>query len=223
MRIRTASVALLLGAAVALAGCDDAMNPIENVASQPVKTAVAVDDAANGSDEASTQPEVKDAPNQPEKESTTQADTKPAMDGSSREVPLPAGEEFGNENWRVTLSTTVQDASDVVLAENLFNDEPAEGRQFVMVEVNATYIGDDTGLPWTDLRFDFVGSQGNTFGSGSNDYCGVIPNDLTDLGEMHPGASGGGNVCVSVPAEQIEGGVWAVREFLGDPIYVALD
>ncbi len=68
-----------------------------------------------------------------------------------------------------------------------------------------TYVGPGSGTPWIDLGIKFVGSQGNTYG-GFEDYCGVIPDGLSDKGELFPGASTEGNVCMAVPADQIQGG-----------------
>ncbi len=139
-------------------------------------------------------------------------DSGPEDAAGTRPNPLAPGTTFAVGDWTVELAPTNTDAEDVVRDENIFNDPPADGRQFVLVEVTVTYTGDDSGTPWLDLSFDFYGSDGNTFGSGSDDYCGVIPDSLNDHGEMFPDASATGNVCVSVPADQIDGGAWIIEE-----------
>jgi hypothetical protein len=113
------------------------------------------------------------------------------------------------ELWEVAVGPTDTDATDEVLAENEFN-EIAEGRRAVMTEVTATYVGPETGQAWIDLNFVYLGSDGNTFAFGDNDYCGVIPNDLTNHGEQFPRAMVTGNVCQAVPEDVIEGGMWIV-------------
>ncbi len=113
------------------------------------------------------------------------------------------------ELWEVTLDPTDQDATDEVLAENPFN-EIAEGRTAAMVPVTLTYVGPEAGDPWLDLDFRFVGTDGNTYSAGPDDFCGVIPNDLADRGEMFPGATVTGNVCHAVPDDVIDGGAWMV-------------
>lgn len=143
----------------------------------------------------------------------------------TRENPLAPGVTFAVGDWTVQLDTTNLDADDLVAAENEFNEPPAEGRRFVMVEATVTYTGDDSGIPWVDLSFEFYGSDGNTFGTSLDDYCGVIANPLEDHGEMFPDASATGNVCVSVPTDQIDGGAWIVEEPLAvetDRTFVAL-
>jgi hypothetical protein len=119
------------------------------------------------------------------------------------------GEGEAVELWEVMLSPTDTDATDEVLAENEFN-EIAEGRRAVMTEVTATYVGPETGNAWVDLDLTYLGSDGNTFAYGDDDYCGVIPNDLSDHGEQFPGATVAGNVCHAVPEVVIEDGMWIV-------------
>jgi len=155
---------------------------------------------------------------------------KKSADGTSaagtRKNPVPVGTAAQVGDWTVTLAPTNVDATDIVKAENQFNDPPADGRQFVMVELSLTYDGDeDAQIPWVSLSTKFVGSDGNTYGTGTDDYCGVIPGNLTDVGEMYAGATATGNVCVSVPTAAVDGGRWTVEEsfsFSSKPVFFAL-
>lgn len=142
----------------------------------------------------------------------------------SRENPLAPGETATLRGWNITIHSTSLDMTDAVLAENQFNDPPVTGRQFVMADVSTTYTGTDTGTPWIDLNFRILGSSNNVFGRASADSCGVIPNALSDTGELYPGGSLRGNVCVSVPAEQVSGATWIVKaSFSGDEeVFVSL-
>lgn len=152
-----------------------------------------------------------------------QAD-QPAPALGTRENPVPAETSFEVTNWVVELGETDTDATETIMAENQFN-EIAGSRVAVMVEVEATYTGPDSGTPWIDLTTSFHTAAGNTYGTGADDYCGVVPNDLMDLGEMFTDASGSGNVCVAIPADEVEGGSWIVELlFSFDPerVFVAL-
>lgn len=143
----------------------------------------------------------------------------------TRDNPVPAGAPTQVGDWTVAMAPATTDATEVVLAENQFNSPPAEGRQFLMTEMSVTYDGTDSQTPWASLSVKFVGTDGNTYGTGSDDYCGVIPANLSDLGEMYAGASGAGNVCVSVPSTAVDGGAWSVEEsfsFSGNPVFFAL-
>lgn len=146
----------------------------------------------------------------------------------TRQNPLDPGVAFSVADWTVQLGTTNTDAGEIVAAENQFNEPPAEGRQFVMVEVVVTYAGDGSGQPWIDLGFAFYGSGGNTFGSAfsTDDDCGVIPDDMFEIGEMFPDASATGNVCASVPTDQVDGGAWIVEDTFSldsDRTFVAIE
>ena len=144
----------------------------------------------------------------------------------TRENPLAPGVTFAVGDWTVQLGATDTDADDIVAAENQFNEPPVDGRRFVMVEATITYTGTESGTPWIDLTFEFYGSGGNTFGTAVDDFCGVIPDALDEHGEMFPDATATGNVCVSVPADQIEGGAWIVEDLFSlddsDRTFVAL-
>lgn len=156
---------------------------------------------AAGTDQA--EPAVAEAP----------AEEAPAETGT-RENPAVAGSTVTLTDWTVSLGATNRDASAEVAAENTFNSPPIEGRSFVMVPVTATYTGADSGTAWLSIGVNFVGSAGNTYGSGTDDYCGVIPGNLSDSGELYAGATATGNVCVQVPTAEVEGGTWVVENRL---------
>ena len=132
----------------------------------------------------------------------------------TRDNPLELGTRIEMADWTLVVTEVVSDATDEVMAANQFNDPPVEGRQFVMLSVDATYEGDDSGMAWLDFSWAIVGAAGNTFGTGMDDYCGVIPDPLDDTGETFPGGSVSGNVCISVEADQIEGGTIRIEESL---------
>ena len=92
----------------------------------------------------------------------------------------------------------------------------------MMVQVSGQYNGSGSKLPAADLRMQFVGSAGNTFGFGTDDHCGVIPDSFNDFGEMFTGATATGNECVSVPTDQING-VWSIETgFSSDAVFFGL-
>jgi hypothetical protein len=144
----------------------------------------------------------------------------------TREHPLPIGTELTAGDWRVTVNYVDKDAADVVHEENQFNAPPAEGRNFVLYGVTATYDGETSGTAWIDLSFKIVGSDGNTFGTGTDDFCGVIPDSLFNAGEAFPGGTVEGNNCISAEADQLDGGALTVEsllDFADQPAYIALE
>jgi hypothetical protein len=131
----------------------------------------------------------------------------------SRQNPLPIGQSVSNEDWDVTLGAP-REAWTEVRSENEFNDPPASGMEFWIVPVTATYKGEDTGNTGFDIQVKFVGSDNRTY----DDYCGVIPNPLADIGELYKGGEAAGNVCVAVPAGA--DGLWSVTTgFITDPVF----
>lgn len=145
-------------------------------------------------------------------ESEQKQDTaEPAL--GTRQNPVPIGTEVEvGPNWTMAVLEINPDAWDVVKAANMFNEPPAEGRNYVMARVRVSYVGDESGTPWVDLRFRYLGSNGVTYGEGMDDFCGVLPEAVNDIGELFPGASAEGNVCWSVPADGIQGGSIIVEE-----------
>jgi hypothetical protein len=149
----------------------------------------------------------------------------PLVQGT-RENSLPIGSVVTVGDWRVSVNYVDKDAWDMVHEENQFNDPPPEGRNFVLYGVTATYEGETSGTAWIDLSFKIVGSAGNTFGTGTDDFCGVIPDSLFNAGEALPGATVEGNNCISAEADQLDGGVLTVEsllDFQDQPAYIALE
>ncbi|MGH8792845.1 MAG: hypothetical protein ACRDXX_09380 [Stackebrandtia sp.] len=131
------------------------------------------------------------------------------------EDPYPVGTTVVIGDWDVVFDETVLDATDAVMSENEFNPEPQAGRQFVMVGVTATNIGDANAAMWADLQFGFQGSDGTLHSEIADDStCGVIPDPISDDFDVAPDHEAIGNVCVSVPAEYIDGGAWHVTDIL---------
>jgi hypothetical protein len=107
------------------------------------------------------------------------------------------------------VDATVTDANDAIANENMFNSPPADGSNFVLLPVNATYNGGDSGSAWIDLSIAFVGNNAVTY---DGSYCGVIPDPLMNAGDVYAGGTASGNVCAEVPVDAIEGGVWRIEE-----------
>ncbi|GGK65299.1 hypothetical protein [Nocardia camponoti] len=130
----------------------------------------------------------------------------------SKDKPVPLGDTFAvGKAWKVSIVSVNPNATATVLAENQFNDPPKAGNQFVIINTTAQYVGDDTASPWLDLDYKFLGSKGNTY-STYDDSCGVIPEPLDDVSELYPDATATGNVCFSVPTDQIGGGKIVVED-----------
>ncbi|MFR9752472.1 hypothetical protein ACL02S_15750 [Nocardia sp. 004] len=140
-----------------------------------------------------------------------------AAPGVSRDDPVPfaVSAKVGSD-WEVQVLRVDENADAVVHAENRFNAPPAAGRQFVIVVLAVRYVGEESGIPWTDLDFAYVTRSGNSYRDYEDDsMCGVIPRELSDVGELFPGASATANLCYSLPVDQIDGATLLAEEFFG--------
>ena len=114
----------------------------------------------------------------------------------SRGDPHPAGATVRlDDGWELTVTDADADATDRVLAHNQCNDPPADGHQFAIVEVAATYTGDDEPARFDgSYRLGAVGDAGAIGYRTFTDSCGVIPDALDDP-ETYQGGTITGNVC----------------------------
>ncbi|MEG3615720.1 DUF4190 domain-containing protein [Isoptericola haloaureus] len=166
------------------------------------------DDPADGSGDVA-EPAAEDT----EEAAAEEPELEPAPEEGTRDNPFRFSDTVGNEEWTVDLGKPAE-AWDDIRAENQFNDPPADGMEYWIVPVEATYTGTDTGTPWIDLTVEFVGDDNATY----SDSCGVIPDDLTDVDELYEGGTGTGNVCVTVPAGA-EGAWTLTAGWFADPVF----
>jgi hypothetical protein len=103
-------------------------------------------------------------------------------------------------DWDLMIFDVDRDGSARIRQENKFNDPPDECRAFVIGTVEAFCTGDDSGDPSCDLNWKTVRSAGNSF----KGPCGVIPDDLRDVGETFAGGVATGNVYPSARVTQLE-------------------
>ncbi|WP_210383709.1 DUF4352 domain-containing protein [Corynebacterium sp. HMSC05H05] len=132
-----------------------------------------------------------------------------AADGSTRENPLPIGSTISSDEWEVTINSVDLDATDAILAENEFNEVPADGQTYVLANVTAKYTGDDPqgSSPWVSVAY--VSPQGNTVQSFD---APVITPDAFDLGNtLYKDASTTGNLVFLVDKATANEGVLSVE------------
>src|SRR5690606_34913664 len=95
-------------------------------------------------------------PTTPETTTTSPAETTttagvPSDDSTSLQSPLGLGRVIQVGDWLLRVSGVTPDATELVLAENMFNDAPEDGEQFFIANVEATYVGDDSATFWIDM------------------------------------------------------------------------
>jgi hypothetical protein len=118
---------------------------------------------------------------------------------SARDDPVALGESGTVAGYEIVVADVVPDATDIVLAENQFNEPPAEDHQFFMVRLGVTYTGDGSGSPWFDLTFNAVGAAKVAYATFLH-TCGVIPDDASEIPELFASGEAEFNIC------------WEIRE-----------
>lgn len=138
----------------------------------------------------------------------------PDPDGpiGSRGNPQPMGETVTVGDWEISVTEVAEDATDVVLAENQFNDPPADGRQFVMIGIEATYIGTESDTLGFSVSINTVGPLAVSYTG--EDTCGVIPGELESFAEVFPGGQISGNLCWSIRTDEVADLVMYLQEAL---------
>lgn len=112
----------------------------------------------------------------------------------SRANPSAIGDVLSSDEWEVVVNSFTRNATDQVMAANMFNDPPPPGSQYALVNLTATYIGDESGHA-DFLRAAFVTDTGNVIRD--YDHSAVTPDPLE--GELYTGASATGNIALAVP------------------------
>ena len=142
--------------------------------------------------------------------------------GKTRENPYPLRTEISSKDWKVVINSVTFDANAAVAAANQFNDPPADGKEYVLINYTATYIGNDpAGDTPAFVTIDFVTADGVTIDGA--DSIAVAPDAIDPLTTLYNGARVSGNVVRAVPSANAQNGVLAVSPGLvADKVFVAV-
>jgi len=115
--------------------------------------------------------------------------------------------------WTFTFTAVNGDAWPTVKQDDPeLNEAPDPGTTYVLGTVKIDAGTSETAEnPETDLNFNYVGSDGNTYPA-DPDQCGDLGStDLTDATDMYSGASRTFSICAQVPIAAAHGGTWAIN------------
>lgn len=148
------------------------------------------------------------------------ADKEPVAGAGTRENPHPVGSVIESKDWRVVVNTITLAATDAVVAANQFNDPPAAGSEYILVNYSVTYIGDDAnGQTPSFVSLEYVTADGRTVNSYDKS---VVEPDPISSNALYKGGSATGNQAFEVPSATAAQGVLAVRPgMFGDKVFVA--
>jgi len=117
--------------------------------------------------------------------------------------PYPLGTAQPTEGeWSIQVDSVTPDGTQAVLDENSFNEEPEAGRQFFIATITATNNGTATATFDGNFRLRARGADGTEY-TAFGDACGVTPNEWDQNIEVAPGQSLTGNLCWSIPSDQL--------------------
>lgn len=118
-------------------------------------------------------------------------------DEGSRDNPLPIGEAVSSDEWEVTINNITRNADDEVAAENQFNDPSPEGSSYALVNITATYLGDDSEMPLLSTEVSYVSESGETVNA--FDHLAIAPDEFDSMTELYNGGTEQGNVAIAIP------------------------
>ena len=138
----------------------------------------------------------------------------------SRSKPVPLGQvvkilKGDVPYWAIVVSSTNPDATEEILAENMFNEPPSPGNQFYMVQLEAKYLGPDSATFTSNYTLKTLGQSGIVYETYEHS-CGVTPDEFPVYTELFSGGAIKGWECWQVPSADVESLQLLVDEFLGD-------
>ncbi|MGF1668002.1 MAG: hypothetical protein ACFCVC_17215 [Acidimicrobiia bacterium] len=137
--------------------------------------------------------------------------------------PVAVGDPVVLGGWQVTVVGVDDDAAEVVLAENQFNDHPVDGYRYVLVELSAQRTAETAGSFTAEIGAKAVGAARRVAYEGFVRSCGVIPDPISDRVETPPGSVATGTLCWQVAEEDLSSLVMILAEFTtGDRAQLAV-
>lgn len=139
----------------------------------------------------------------------------------TREAPLSVGTRVTIGHHEVAITEVVPDATQQNLEDNGFNEAPPEGTQYVLVSMEGTYVGENSGDPGFDLSWSILGPENNTFDptwtpddAPADFFPSCTLDTMFNIGETFPGGDWSGRFCILMPSAQVEGGAIILESFL---------
>lgn len=126
-----------------------------------------------------------------------------AGDEGSRANPLVVGETVSGDEWEVTVHSINRDAGGLIAAENRFNDPAPEGSSYALVDVSATYLGDDSEMAMLSTGIAYVTGGGETISA--YEHTAIAPDAFNSSRELYNGGTERGNISIAIPDDDPDG------------------
>ena len=121
------------------------------------------------------------------------------------------------EGWTMTVTGAARDITDLVTAENQFNDPAPDGFRFIGVDVTYSYSGSGSS-PAYQITTKAVGDRNIELKSN----CGVVPGEIDVYSDVFSGGSVAGTICFVVPSASPNIVIYALAEYGTPPIMFAV-
>lgn len=145
-----------------------------------------------------------------------------SAEAGTRGNPYPIGSVIESDDWRVVVNSVALAATDTVVSANQFNEPPAEGAEYIVVDYSTTYLGDDPdGQIPAFVTVEYVTADNTTVNSFDNSVVAAEAIDTTST--LYTDGTATGNTTFEVPTATADQGVLAVTPgMLGDKVFVAV-
>lgn len=197
-------LALIIGIVINVAFVNAVDNAVEEVTSTSVE---APSDTADDT-----------APDDTVTDDTATDDTAAAEPiGTSRDNPAPLGSAITGGDWTVTINSVTPAEADSI------GQAPQAGSVLLMVNLSATYNGDDAqgATPWATVNF--VTADGTTIDGLDGSTLFLPENGFDSLSKVYGGGTVMGDKLIEVPADSWQTGVLAVSpDLMSDDTFVAV-
>lgn len=137
--------------------------------------------------------------------------------GSTRNNPAPIGSTISGGDWSVVINS-VQ-----AVEKDSMGQQPAAGHVLILVNLTATYTGDDEqgDSAWSNV--EYVTPDGSSIDSTSGSTLFMADDSFDSLKTLYKGASETGNEILEVPADGWQNGVLAIKpDLFKDATFVAV-
>lgn len=116
----------------------------------------------------------------------------------TRDNPVALGTLLETDKWAVTIDSVNLDGNQAVADANEFNDPPADGHKYIVVQLTATNRAAEPAYD-SEVQVAFVSDSGEVFNS--FDAMAVAPEPMFGLNELYEGGSSTGNLVIQVPVD----------------------
>lgn len=137
---------------------------------------------------------------------TASTATSAATDGDGTPTnPFALGTLLTTTDWEITVNSVTLNATDQVLAANSLNTAPADGNEYVLINITETYTGSDSAVTADPILIAWV--DPSTAETHATSETIQVPPDRFDSSSLTPGVPLTGNVVVEVPSASAADGL----------------